>query len=54
VRQLFASARFPQYQSSTSDDKDIHAWTTAFRHRVDQIADARCQPEAFSLHTAQP
>lgn len=42
VRRLFAYARFPHYQSSTSDEKDLDAWTAAFRHRVDQVAHARC------------
>jgi hypothetical protein len=42
VRRLFEYARFPQYQSSTGDEKDLHAWTAAFRDRVNQIQQARC------------
>ena len=37
VRQLFADARFPEFYSATDDDRDLDAWTAAFRHRVDQI-----------------
>ncbi len=40
VRSLFRAARFPEYYSTTHDDKDLDAWTAAFRHRVDQIASA--------------
>ena len=42
VRRLFAYARFAEYQSSTSDQKDLDAWTAAFHDRVSQIAHARC------------
>jgi len=42
IRALFAYARFPEYQSGTDDRKDLDAWTAAFRHRADQIAQARC------------
>lgn len=42
VRALFAGARFPQYQTATDDEKDLEAWTAAFRHRADQIVHARC------------
>lgn len=40
VRSLFRAARFPAYYSATDDDKDLDAWTAAFRHRVDQIVSA--------------
>lgn len=42
VRSLFGYARFPQYQSSTDDRKDLDAWTAAFGDRVNQITQARC------------
>jgi hypothetical protein len=37
VRRLFADARFHEFYSGTDEDKDLSAWTAAFRHRVDQI-----------------
>jgi hypothetical protein len=37
VRTLFADARFPAFQASTDDERDLAAWTRAFRSRVDQI-----------------
>ena len=42
VRGLFAYARFPEYHSGTDDGKDLDAWTSAFRHRADQIVETRC------------
>ena len=42
IERLFADARFPQFQAGTSDARDLKAWTSAFRSRVKQIADARC------------
>jgi hypothetical protein len=42
IERLFADARFPQFQAGTSDERDLKAWTAAFRDRVRQIADARC------------
>jgi hypothetical protein len=42
VRNLFAYARFPEYHSGTHDRKDLDAWTTAFRHRANQIVELRC------------
>ena len=37
VRELFANARVPAFQSSTDDERDLAAWARAFRGRVDQI-----------------
>jgi hypothetical protein len=42
IERLFADARFPQFQAGTSDERDLKAWTAAFRDRVRQIAEARC------------
>jgi hypothetical protein len=42
IERLFADARFPQFQAGTSDERDLKAWTKAFKSRVKQIADARC------------
>ena len=42
IKRLFADARFPEYQSATDDDRDLEAWTSAFRHRVNQIASTSC------------
>lgn len=40
VRGLFEAARFPEYHSATDDERDLQAWTRAFRHRVDQVLNA--------------
>jgi hypothetical protein len=40
IRALFVEAHFPQFYSSTPDDRDLTAWTEAFRRRVDQIVTA--------------
>ncbi len=42
VRQIFRDARFAEFHSATPDERDLDAWTAAFRHRVDQIAGTRC------------
>lgn len=42
VRSLFRAARFPEHYSATDDDKDLDAWTAAFRYRVDQITSTTC------------
>lgn len=42
IERLFADARFPQFQAGTDDERDLKAWTAAFKSRVKQIADARC------------
>jgi hypothetical protein len=45
MRSLFRAARFPEHYSTTSDQKDLDAWTAAFRLRVDQIVSAGpCPP----------
>jgi hypothetical protein len=38
VRGIFADARFPEFQASTDDERDLAAWTGAFGARVAQIA----------------
>ena len=43
IERLFADARFPQFQAGTADERDLKAWTGAFRDRVRQIAEARCE-----------
>jgi hypothetical protein len=40
LRELFLAARFPEYQTATDDEHDLHEWTVAFRGRARQIADA--------------
>ena len=42
IERLFAEARFPQFQAGTDDERDLKAWTAAFKSRVKQIADVRC------------
>jgi hypothetical protein len=42
IASLFRDARFPEFQSATDDERDLDAWVSAFGHRVDQIATARC------------
>jgi hypothetical protein len=42
IERVFADARFPQYQAGTDDQRDLLAWTAAFKHRARQIIDARC------------
>jgi hypothetical protein len=37
IEQLFTESRFPEFQSGTDDERDLAAWVSAFRHRVDQI-----------------
>lgn len=45
VRQMFFDARFHDFYSGTDDDRDLEAWTAAFRHRADQIVSAGpCPP----------
>lgn len=49
IERLFADARFPVFQIGTDDERDLEAWTGAFRHRVDQIVNTRCpQPGGIS------
>ena len=42
IERVFADARFPQFQAGTADERDLKAWTDAFKSRVTQIAEARC------------
>jgi hypothetical protein len=37
LRAIFAAARFDDFQISTNDERDLDAWTAAFRHRRDQV-----------------
>jgi hypothetical protein len=46
ITRLFAEARFPEFQVGTDEDRDLRAWTAAFRHRVDQIVEAGPCPSA--------
>lgn len=45
IERLFADARFPQFQAGTDDERDLKAWTDAFRDRVRQVAEASCPGE---------
>ena len=38
IREMVTTARVPEFQSSTSDTRDVEAWVSAFRSRVTQIA----------------
>ena len=42
IERLFAEARFPEFQVGTDDERDLKAWTQAFKSRVSQIVDVRC------------
>jgi hypothetical protein len=46
LRALFAGARFPEFQASTDDERDLRAWVRAFHRRADQIAAAGPCPTA--------
>ena len=48
IRALFAGARFPEFYAATDDDRDLDAWTTAFRQRVDQVVSAGPCPNRSS------
>lgn len=52
IERLFADARFPQFQAGTDDERDLKAWTDAFRGRRRQIAEARCPVGNAGPHTA--
>ena len=51
IERLFADARFPQFQVGTADERDLKAWTSAFRDRVRQIAETRCPDTKSQLPT---
>jgi hypothetical protein len=42
IERIFYDARFPEFQAGTDAERDLRAWTAAFRDRVRQIAEARC------------
>jgi hypothetical protein len=42
IERMFFDARFPQFQAGTGAERDLKAWTNAFKSRVSQIAEARC------------
>ena len=42
LRDIFRSARFPEYQTATDDERDLRQWVEAFENRTAQIVDARC------------
>jgi hypothetical protein len=46
VRGLFQGARFPEFHSATSDERDLDAWSAAFAERVQEIAAGGPCPEA--------
>jgi hypothetical protein len=48
VAALFEDARFPEYYSATPDERDLDAWVTAFRTRVNQISNAGPCPNVNS------
>jgi hypothetical protein len=37
LREWLTAARFPEFYTSTDDERDLAMWTRAFRHRVEQI-----------------
>jgi hypothetical protein len=45
LRDLFQSARFPEFQTATDDEQDLREWMTAFKHRARQIIDAGPCPQ---------
>jgi hypothetical protein len=45
IAALFRDAHFPEFQSPTDDRRDLDAWGSAFRHRVDQIVTGGPCPE---------
>jgi hypothetical protein len=45
LRALLRAARFPEFLSSTDDERDLEAWLQAFKTRVAQIADRPPCPE---------
>lgn len=45
IERLFADARFPQFQVGTHVERDLKAWSDAFRHRRDQIINAGPCPD---------
>ena len=42
IERIFFDARFPQFQAGTDAERDLKAWSNAFKSRVRQIAEARC------------
>jgi hypothetical protein len=48
VRALFEEARFPDFYPGTDDERDLSAWTDAFRYRVDQIVSGPPCPDGAS------
>jgi len=42
IERIFFDARFPQFQAGTDAERDLKAWTSAFKSRVRQIAEAKC------------
>ena len=45
IERIFFDARFPQFQAGTDAERDLKAWTGAFKSRVSQIENARCPEE---------
>jgi hypothetical protein len=42
IERIFFDARFPQFQAGTDAERDLKAWTSAFKSRASQIAEAKC------------
>ena len=51
IERIFFDARFPQFQAGTDAERDLKAWTGAFKSRVSQIENARCPEENSQLPT---
>jgi len=51
IERIFFDARFPQFQAGTDAERDLKAWTDAFKSRVSQIAEARCPDNNSQLPT---
>jgi hypothetical protein len=45
IERIFAEAQFPRFQVGTNDERDLEAWTDAFRIRANQIVDAGPCPD---------
>jgi hypothetical protein len=45
LRELFRRARFPEFQTTTDDEKDLRAWVAAFHDRVREVADGPACPQ---------
>ena len=46
LRDIFRSARFPEFQTATDDEHDLQQWVGAFRNRAAQVVNAGPCPAA--------